>query len=77
MFLETRGSQPSYSLTNVRLGANWGHWASDLYCDNAFNKDAILFFNRSDYDYYQGGGQNGRETVARPRTVGLTLSYRK
>jgi outer membrane receptor protein involved in Fe transport len=76
MFLETRGPQPSYSLTNGRLGASWGHWVSDLYVDNAFNKEAILFINRSDYDFYQGGPY-GRDTVSRPRTVGITLSYRK
>jgi iron complex outermembrane receptor protein len=76
MFLETRGVQPSYSLTNARLGANWGHWASEFYCENLFDSRAILFVNRSDYDFYQGD-QYGRETIARPRTVGITLSYRK
>src|ERR1035441_4227398 len=76
MFLETRGPQPSYSLTNARLGATWGHWALDLYCENAFDKCAVLFINRADYDFYQGD-QFGRETIARPRTVGITLSYRK
>ena len=75
MFLETRGPQPSYSLTNLKLGAAWGHWASDLFVDNAFDKRAVLFINRSDYDFYQGD-QYGRETIARPLTVGLTLSYR-
>jgi outer membrane receptor protein involved in Fe transport len=75
MFLETRGPQPSYSLTNGRVGANWGHWASELYCENLFDSRAVLFINRSDYDLYQGD-QYGRETIARPRTVGLTLSYR-
>ena len=75
MFLETRGPQPSYSLTNLKLGAAWGHWASDLFIDNAFDKRAVLFINRSDYDFYQGD-QYGRETIARPMTVGLTLSYR-
>jgi iron complex outermembrane recepter protein len=76
MFLETRGPQPSYTLTNFRLGASWGKWVSELYCENLFNKDAVLFTNRSDYDFYQGG-QYGRDTVARPRTVGITLSFRK
>jgi len=76
MFLETRGPQPSYTLTNLRLGAAWGKWVSELYVENLFNKDAVLFINRSDYDFYQGG-QFGRETVARPRTVGITLSFRK
>jgi iron complex outermembrane receptor protein len=75
MFLETRGSQPGYSLTNLKLGAAWGHWASDLYCDNVLDKRAVLFINRSDYDFYQGD-QYGRETIARPLTVGITLSYR-
>jgi hypothetical protein len=75
MFLETRGPQPSYSLTNLRLGASWGHWASDLYCDNLFDKRAVLFINRSDYDFYQGD-KYGNEAIARPLTVGLTLSYR-
>src|ERR1700681_240754 len=76
MFLETRGPQPSYTLTNLRLGAAWGKWVSELYVENLFNKDAVLFINRSDYDFYQGG-QFGRQTVARPRTVGITLSFRK
>jgi len=75
MFIETRGPQPSYSLTNLKVGANWGHWASDLYCDNVLDKRAVLFINRSDYDFYQGD-QFGRETIARPLTVGITLSYR-
>ena len=76
MFLETRGPQPSYTLTNLRLGAAWGKWVSELFVENLFNKDAVLFINRSDYDFYQGG-QFGRQTVARPRTVGITLSFRK
>jgi iron complex outermembrane recepter protein len=76
MFLETRGPQPSYTLTNLRLGATWGKWVSELYCENLLNKDAVLFTNRSDYDFYQGGVY-GRDTVARPRTVGITLAFRK
>ncbi len=76
MFLETRGPQPSYSLTNFRLGASWSKWVAELYCENLFNKDAVLFINRSDYDFYQGSAY-GRDTVARPRTVGITLSFRK
>jgi hypothetical protein len=75
MFLETRGPQPSYSLSNLRLGASWGHWASDLFADNVFNKRAVLFINRSDYDFYQGDAY-GRETIARPLYFGITLSYR-
>jgi iron complex outermembrane recepter protein len=75
MFLETRGPQPSYSLSNLRLGATWGHWASDLFADNVFNKRAVLFINRSDYDFYQGDAY-GRETIARPLYFGITLSYR-
>ena len=85
MFLETRGPQPSYSLTNLRFGAAWGRWVSELYCENLFNKDAVLFINRSDYDFFQGSAAGavapdttyGRDTVARPRTVGITLSFRK
>lgn len=75
MFLETRGPQPSYSLTNLKLGASWGHWASELFADNVFDKRAVLFVNRSDYDFYQGD-QYGRETIARPLTIGISLSYR-
>jgi outer membrane receptor protein involved in Fe transport len=75
MFLETRGPQPSYTLTNLKLGANWGHWTSDLFCDNCLDKRAVLFINRSDYDFYQGDPY-GRETIARPLYVGITLSYR-
>jgi outer membrane receptor protein involved in Fe transport len=75
MFLETRGPQPSYSLSNLKLGASWGHWSSDLYADNVFDKRAVLFINRSDYDFFQGDPY-GRETIARPLYVGITLSYR-
>ncbi len=75
MFLETRGPQPSYSLSNFKLGASWGHWSSDLYADNVFDNRAVLFINRSDYDFFQGDSF-GRETIARPLYVGITLSYR-
>jgi iron complex outermembrane receptor protein len=75
MFLETRGNQPSYSLTNLKLGANWGHWATELFADNVFDKRAVLFINRSDYDFYQGD-QYGRETIARPIYIGINLSFR-
>jgi iron complex outermembrane receptor protein len=75
MFLQTRAVQPSYSLTNLKLGATWGHWATGLFADNVFNKRAILFINRSDYDFYQGDAY-GRETIARPLYFGITLSYR-
>jgi iron complex outermembrane receptor protein len=75
MFLETRGPQPSYTMTNLRVGANWGHWATELFCDNCLDKRAVLFINRSDYDFYQGDPY-GRETIARPLYVGIQLSYR-
>lgn len=76
MFLETRARQPMYSLTNLKLGAARGHWAGDLFVDNVFDKRAVLFINRSDYDFYQGD-QSGRETIARPLTIGMSLSYRQ
>lgn len=75
MFIETRANQPSYSLSNFKLGADWGHWAAELFADNVFDKRAVLFINRSDYDFYQGFAY-GRETIARPMYIGINLSFR-
>ena len=74
LFLETRTVQPSYTLANLKLGSSWDKWNAEVAVDNLADKRAVLFINRTDYDFYQGSP--GRYAIARPRTLWLTMSYR-
>jgi outer membrane receptor protein involved in Fe transport len=62
--------QPSYTIANLRAGvtSEAGHWLTELYVTNLFDKNAILFTNTGSYDV--------RETTNEPRVFGVRLSYR-
>jgi outer membrane receptor protein involved in Fe transport len=62
--------QPPYTVANLRLGVNplGGHWLTEFYVTNLFDKNAIVFSNTGNYDL--------RETTNEPRVFGLRLNYR-
>jgi len=63
--------QPSYIISNLRLGINPGgseSWFAEFYVTNLANKNAIIFSNTGNFDL--------RLTVNEPRVFGVRLSYR-
>jgi iron complex outermembrane receptor protein len=62
--------QPSYSITNLRLGLNpdGGHWLTEFYITNLTDKNAIVYSNTGNFDL--------RQTTNEPRVFGLRLNYR-
>jgi outer membrane receptor protein involved in Fe transport len=62
--------QPSYTLSNLRLGLTprGGHWLSEFYITNLTDKNAIVYSNTGNFDL--------RETTNQPRVFGLRLNYR-
>lgn len=64
--LNVRVKNPSYILVNLRAGIETGQWRTELYVENMFNEQAILFCCRL----------NGEFVTNRPRTIGLRVSYR-
>ena len=63
-----RSLQPSYSISNVRLGVENSRWTVEAYVTNLTNKDAILLVNTANYDT--------RQTTNQPRTFGLRIIYK-
>ena len=61
--------QPSYSLTDLKLGIEADTWDVYAYVDNAGNKRAILFD--------QDSAPPGTKTINTPRTwgIGFTKSW--
>jgi iron complex outermembrane recepter protein len=62
--------QPSYSITNLRLGLNpeGGTWLTEIFVTNLANKNAIVYSNTGNFDL--------RQTTNEPRVFGLRLNYR-
>jgi outer membrane receptor protein involved in Fe transport len=62
--------QPSYTIANLRLGLNpvGGHWLTELYVTNLFDKNAIVFSNTGNFDL--------RQTTNEPRVFGVRMNYR-
>jgi iron complex outermembrane receptor protein len=62
--------QPSYSITNLRLGLNpdGGHWLTEFYITNLTDKNAIVYSNTGNFDL--------RQTTNEPRVFGMRLNYR-
>jgi outer membrane receptor protein involved in Fe transport len=62
--------QPAYTIANLRLGLNpvGGHWLTELYVTNLFDKNAIVFSNTGNFDL--------RQTTNEPRVFGLRMNYR-
>ena len=59
---------PSYSIANFRIGVNTQHWSTVLFVNNVFDERGVLFAA----DGIQGQGV----TATRPRTVGVSTSWR-
>ncbi len=62
--------QPSYTIANLRLGLNpvGGHWLTELYVTNLFDKNAIIYSNTGNFDL--------RQTTNEPRVFGVRMNYR-
>jgi iron complex outermembrane recepter protein len=63
---------PSYSLTNLRLGAEGNKWTATLFARNLFNK--VAYINNA-YQINLNVPTYNRVTVAQPLTVGIDLTY--
>jgi iron complex outermembrane receptor protein len=66
----SRSLQPSYTLSNIRLGLNNARdsWGVEAYITNLSKTRAVIYTNKYNYD--------GRETTNEPRVFGLRLKYR-
>jgi iron complex outermembrane recepter protein len=62
--------QPSYSITNLRLGLSpeGGAWLTEFFVTNLANKNAIIYSNTGNFDL--------RQTTNEPRVFGVRLNYR-
>jgi iron complex outermembrane recepter protein len=61
--------EPSYNISDVRLGINGsgGAWSLEGYISNLTNTDAVILLNTGNYDT--------RQTTNEPRVIGLRASY--
>jgi iron complex outermembrane recepter protein len=59
-----------FTTANLRLSYSLTHWTGTLYCDNLTNNLGVTSFTDPG-----NLGQNYQAIIARPRTVGLNLSY--
>lgn len=70
---------PATSFTSMRAGMNFGDFALSAFCDNLFDSRATINYAFAQLDYNNPAGppspQENRWSF-RPRTVGLTLTYR-
>lgn len=71
----TLEEMPSFWLVNAYVGVERGPWAVSAYALNALDERAILGLpSRTESDLI---GNLGRiETIGRPRTIGISVSYR-
>jgi outer membrane receptor protein involved in Fe transport len=62
--------QSPYTISNLRVGlsGSGGHWLTELYVTNLFDKNAIIYSNSGNFDL--------RETTNEPRVFGVRLNYR-
>jgi outer membrane receptor protein involved in Fe transport len=60
--------QASYTIGNLRLGLEGDHWTGSLYADNLWDERADLFLNNR--------WKTQRESVNRPRTLGVQVRYK-
>jgi iron complex outermembrane recepter protein len=67
---------PSYTLTNLRLGAELGDWDVSLFVNNLFNEQPILNENRGMLTFSSIPSGLLSATTLRPRTAGVTATLR-
>jgi iron complex outermembrane recepter protein len=61
-------TQDSYTIGNLRLGLEADHWSGSIYADNVWDERANLFLNNR--------WKTQRESINRPRTVGVQVRYK-
>jgi outer membrane receptor protein involved in Fe transport len=66
---------PSTSFMSMRGGMTFGQWQVEPFVDNLFNSHTITNYDFS-IDYGVGVNRLQRNFTFRPRTVGITASYR-
>lgn len=65
--LLSRVKKPSYTLVDLRGGIESDHWRAELFVENLFDEQAMLFCCRL----------NGEFVTNRPRTIGIRASYHR
>jgi iron complex outermembrane receptor protein len=67
---------PSFTETNVRLGASFGDWDVSLFVNNLFNEQPILNETRQSLTFFAVPSGLLSATTLRPRTAGVTAVMR-
>ncbi|HEY2676762.1 MAG TPA: TonB-dependent receptor [Steroidobacteraceae bacterium] len=65
----------STNFASARAGMTFGGWQASLFCDNLFDSHTVTNYNWS-IDPGDGNSRLERQFTFRPRTVGLTVTYR-
>lgn len=65
---------PAYALTNIRLGTRFAGLDISVFANNLFDANPLLMTSADHNTYYDP--QDWMANALRPRTIGVTLSYR-
>ncbi len=65
----------STNFASARAGMTFGGWQASLFCDNLFDSHTVTNYNWS-IDPGDGTSRLERQFTFRPRTIGLTITYR-
>jgi iron complex outermembrane recepter protein len=65
----------STNLASARAGMTFGGWQASLFCDNLFDTHTVTAYEWS-IDPGDGNSRLERQFTFRPRTFGLTITYR-
>jgi outer membrane receptor protein involved in Fe transport len=65
----------STNFASARAGMTFGGWQASLFCDNLFDSHTVTNYNWT-IDPGDGNSRLERQFTFRPRTVGLTVTYR-
>jgi iron complex outermembrane recepter protein len=63
------------NFASARAGMTFGGWQASLFCDNLFDSHTVTNYNWS-IDPGDGNSRLERQFTFRPRTIGLTITYR-
>ncbi len=63
------------NFASARAGMTFGGWQASLFCDNLFDSHTVTNYNWS-IDPGDGTSRLERQFTFRPRTIGLTITYR-
>ncbi len=72
--VQARGTyiQPSYSISDLKVGLSNGTWTAEAFASNIFDERAVLYEDDQFFDAFWGGR---RITTNRPREYGVRFSY--